>query len=398
MSTQAEFSVSACLRWLGAALLFGASTTFLVQGWSEVGVLGRELSWAGLTLALTLFGIWAVRKLDDAKGARVGLGLAAATIPLHFAEMGGGIWSYRHEGLGSLPALGAAALVLAALAPVLGLGVAALVRRRGALLIGCLYLLSAMLLVPTRNGDAISAMVLVELVLLFGFEALVAKRDIRLQTREGIAARCLLLVPVVVLLLRNANYPATDLWLAMLLFLPSALAAALPWVARLSGRVAMWLESLGVLGMTGALLIALPITAFSGVILSTALAGAAWASRQSGALFAWCGVVALAACSVVAWDNPNVAFILAIVPAGVVHVAVAFRRRSLGCLGLASLSTAVGLVGQLALHVRWPAQNAWMLAAGVGVLLLVVASLVDSKRGELERLWAHLSRHFAEEG
>ncbi len=297
MSTQPRFSVSACLRWLGAALLFGAATTFLVQGWSEVGVLGRELSWAALTLALTLFGIFAVRKLDDAKGARVGLGLAAATIPLHFAEVGGGIWSYRQEGLGSLPALGAAALVLVALAPVLGLGV-----------------------------------------------------------------------------------------------------AALPFVARLPGRVSGWLESIGVLGMAASLLVALPVTAFSGVILSTALAAAALLSRQSGALFAWCAAVALAACSVVAWDSPDVAFALAIVPAGVVHAAIAFHRRSLGCLGLAVFGAAVGLVGQFTLHLRWPAQNAWMIAAGVGVLLLVVASLVDSKRGELERLWAHLSRHFAEEG
>jgi hypothetical protein len=398
VSAQARFSVSACLRWLGAALLFGAATTFLVQGWSEVGVLGRELSWAALTLTLTLFGIVAVRKLDDVKGARVGLGLAAATIPLHFAEVGGGIWSYRHDGLGSLPALGAAAFVLVALAPVLGLGVTALVRRRGALLIGCLYLLSATLLVPTRNGDAISMMVFVELVLLLALELLFAKNDVRLQTREGIAARCLLLVPVLVLLLRNANYPATDLWLAMLVFLPSTIAAALPFVARLPGRVSVWLESLGVLGMTASLLIALPVTAFSGVILSTALATAALVSRQSGGFFSWCAAVALAACSVVAWDSPDVAFALAIVPAGVVHAAIAFRRRSLGCLGLAVLGAAVGLVGQFTLHLRWPAQNAWMIAAGVGVLLLVVASLVDSQRRELERLWAHLSRHFAEEG
>jgi hypothetical protein len=397
VSTQAGFRVSACLRWLGAALLFGAATTFLVQGWSEVGVLGRELSWAGLTLALTLFGIFAVRKLDDAKGARVGLGLAAATIPLHFAEVGGGIWSYRDGGLGSLPALGAAALVLAALAPMLGLGVAALVRRRGALLTGCLYLLSAALLVPTRNGDAISAMVLVELAMLLGFEVLVARSDVRLQTREGIAARCLLWVPVLVLLLRHANYPATDLWLAMLLFLPSAVAAALPFVGGLKGRVAMCLESAGVLGLAVSLLVAFPVTAFSCVVSSAALAVSALFFRQSGALFGWCGVAVLAACSVVAWDNPDVGLVLAIVPAGFVHAAVAFHRRSLGRLGLAILSTAIGLVGQFTLHVRWPAQNAWMLAAGVGVLLLVVASLVESKRSELERLWAHLSRHFAEE-
>ncbi len=396
MSSESS-SVSTWLRWIGAALLVGATTTYLVQGWTDIGVLGRELSWAALTVSLAAYGIVAIRKLDDPKGARVGLALAAATIPVHFAEVGGGVWSYFHEGLGSLTKVLVAALVLVPIAPLLALGVSALVRRRSAALTGTLYLLSAALLVPTRHGDVIAAMVVAELLLVMLLEMFVWRRDVRLETPEGVTARCLLLVPVAILLLRNANYPATDLWISAVLFFPASIALVSSRFERLNRRVAIALETAGVFGVAGSLVMALWASAFSAVLVSAALALYAHRAR-SGAFFQWCGVGLFALCALIAFDTPDAALSLSIVPAAVVHAGVAYRRRSLGGLITACAAGVVGLVGQMSLHLRFPAENAWIVAAGAGVVFLVLASLIESRRADIQRVWARLGRHFAEEG
>ena len=72
--------LSAWLRWLGAITFLCASIGFLVEGWTDTTPFRRELSWAAVTLGLTLLGIFSAQRLRDPAGARLSLGLAAATI------------------------------------------------------------------------------------------------------------------------------------------------------------------------------------------------------------------------------------------------------------------------------------------------------------------------------
>ncbi len=395
--TTSTSTVSNWLRWLGAALLVLATATYLVQGWTDIGVLGRELSWAALTGSLTLFGIFAIRKLDDPKGARVGLALAAASIPAHFAEVGGGIWSTVHEGKGSLGAALGAALVLVLLAPVLALGVGALVRRKSAALTACLYLLSAALLVPTRNGDVVAVLVVCELVLIALLERFSWSREVLLSTREGVSARCLLLVPVALLLLRNVNYPSTDAWFAMLLFFPASVALAVSHAARFSAPWSRGLEIPGVFGMAAATFLAFPLTVYSGLVVSAAVSLYALIAHRGG-VFQWCGLAAFALSVLPGFAAPEVTLTLALVPAALVQAGVGFQRRSLLGVIAAALLGLSGVVAHLSPHVPWRGENAWMVAAGAGVLLLLLASLIESRRAELERFWSHWGRHFGEPG
>src|SRR5690349_9851381 len=98
---EARFRPGTWLRWGGAITFLGAGVLFLLEGVDDDGALGRELSWAAITVVLSIFGIVAARAGRDAAGARVLLGLAAATIPAHFAQVGAQIWGFRVDGIGT---------------------------------------------------------------------------------------------------------------------------------------------------------------------------------------------------------------------------------------------------------------------------------------------------------
>src|SRR5882757_1135499 len=195
LETASKFQPSTWLRWLGTLTFLGAGGGFLVEGWTDAATLRRELAWFVVTLGLTVLGILAARGLRDAAGARIFLGLAAATIPAHFAQVGAETWAYVVEGTSSRLAVVGASALLILLAPPLCLGVSALVRRRGVVLTSLLFALSCPLLLPSRDGDVAAGLAMVELLALVLLELRAFRHDPALQTIEGIAARALLLVP-----------------------------------------------------------------------------------------------------------------------------------------------------------------------------------------------------------
>src|SRR5947207_13637040 len=110
--TASKFQPSAWLRWLGALTFLAAGGGFLVEGWTDAATLRREIAWSVVTVGLTVLGIVSARRLRDAAGARVFLGLAAATIPAHFAQVGAETWAYFVEGTSSGVAVVAAGVLL----------------------------------------------------------------------------------------------------------------------------------------------------------------------------------------------------------------------------------------------------------------------------------------------
>ena len=387
--------LSLWLRSIGVAALCGAAVAFLVQGWAEQTTLTRELSWAALTVFLTLFGVYAVRKLGDAAGARVALALAAASIPVHFAVVGSAFWSYWREGLGSFGDVLAAALVLVPLAPALGLGATALVGRGAAGLTACLFSSCAVLLVPTRDGDVVAALVSAQLVVLALLERFAWSRDVRFGTREGGYARALLVAPVVILLVRNADYPATQLWYASLLLLPSVLVAALPRLVVLPSRIDAGARLLGGLGVSAAVIVALPDTLWAYLAVSGVLVAGAFGTRLDARLFAAGALLVFGGAALASLVQTDLVYALAVVPAGVLLTGLGFHRRCRELAVAAPLATLVGLGGQVAARVSWPAQQGWMVAAAIGAGFLVVASIIDNRRDRLARLWSKMNEHWA---
>ena len=151
------------------------------------------------------------------------LGLGAATIPLHFAQLGSALFElHEHGGATPSSVLLSAGIVLL-LAPVLALGGAALVRRWVSPFTLLLFVLACPLLLTTRGGNSIACFAFAELGLLVALEWLVLSRRTDLQGYEGAAVRALLCVPLLILLGRNALHEVTRLWLAAVLATPGAL-------------------------------------------------------------------------------------------------------------------------------------------------------------------------------
>jgi hypothetical protein len=392
--TRHELGASRWLRWIGSLVFVGSAFWFLVEGWTDEGVLGRELAWAGVTLALTVLGILSVRRLRDATGARIFLGLAAATIPAHFAQLGATTWAYWVEGTSSMGALSGALAVVLALAPPLCLGVRALVRRRGLALTALLFALSLPLVVPSRDGHFVAGTALAELGLLVLLELRAFRHDPELATREGIAARALLAAPCAILLLRNAFYASTPFWAASLVAAPSVVLLTLPRVREMGATASRILQACGTVGLLGALcatgmdLRLLGLAASVVILAATRMTdiGPRLLGRiGTGVFVATTGVIAIG------WSPLYGLLALAV---GALHVLSAYERRSLSQL----IATALASVAALAVHlvelVRLPPHGVWIAPAALGIALLWLASLSERHRPTLDRLWLRLVSHF----
>ena len=379
------------LRRFGAITFLAAGGLFLFEGVQDAGALRRELAWTATTMALSLLGIASARVAKDPAGARVLLGLAAATIPTHFAQVGAQLWSYRVEGEETLTGVLIGAGLLVALAPPLSIGVSALVRGRGLALTALLFVFSCPLLLATREGDLIAVCAVAEIAVLLLIDLAVFRGDPRMQTFEGLSARAMLLMPAAILLLRNAFYPSTSWWLASLFVAPSLVLLALPHLTRVEESLSKVLPFVAVLGLvTGCFIVCGPerwlIVSLVGLLGTMASPGEAKTFAQLGTATFAAYAVGAALCS-------DASLVWLMIPVGAIHVVVAHRLRSLWLLAMSVLALVVGIVGQL---IPWlPDHDRWMLVAAIGVGLLALASIVERHRSQLEREWSVLTVHFA---
>lgn len=111
----------------------------------------------------------------------------ASTIPAHFAQVGASLWALRSEGSGSYAEVLAAGATLLLLGPALALGISALVRRHARLLVALVFATGLPLLVPTRHGDWIALLGVLEIALCLAMEAAVFRRDLLFRTTEASA-------------------------------------------------------------------------------------------------------------------------------------------------------------------------------------------------------------------
>ncbi len=392
--TDTRFALSAWLRRLGAVTFLGAGALFLFEGVADAGALRRELLWTGVTLALSFFGIFVARAARDAAGARVLLGLAAATIPTHFAQVGGQLWSWRVEGTESLEGvvLGGALLVL--LAPPLSIGVSALVRGRGALLTSLLFVLSCPLLLTTRNGDAIAACVVVEVFALLALELMVFRNDPRMKTFEGLSARAMLLVPPAILLLRNAFHPSTSAWVAALFVAPSIVLLALPHLTSWRGSLSRALQAASVVGLALGVVVFCGSAPWVGLVLSVVGLLGTKACVDEPRILAQLGLAAFVVSVAVVSVAPDARNAALIVPVSILHFLAAHRLRSLPHLIVTLVATLAGVAGQLAPFIRFPLHDRWILVAAAGMALLLLATLVERYRGRVDRIVSDLESQF----
>lgn len=226
-STSRLEGLSRILRGVGAAALLAAASSFLLQHWDSGGDVWRYYALLAHTGLLGALGFaWGLR-VNDAKGARTFLALAAGLVPAHFCILGGLVYS-RFSWDGALTpvaryatwvapdgtsALLAVAATLGVLGGVTALAFVALGRAR-AVAMGALYLVAnALLLVPTRDPSLVAALAGASVTALAVFELRVARREATLRTLEGSFVRGMLWAPAALLLIRNAlHYDLSSLY------------------------------------------------------------------------------------------------------------------------------------------------------------------------------------------
>jgi len=395
--TTHETPTSRWFRWVGTLTLVFGGAWFLLDGWSDSHVLSRQSTWAAITLALALSGVVAARRYHDRLGARLCLGLAAATLPLHFAQLGSACFDLSTGRTDLTFAVLLSAAIVLALVPVLALGGAALFRRWAWPFTALLFGLSCPLLLPTRAGDPIALLVAGELLVLVVVEVSARRQGARFESWNAHAARALLFVPLLILLGRNTLHEITRSWVSASLV---TLATLLFFTGR---RVPLGRSTRGVLDFAvvvcaavAASMLALTLStaclAFAGGIL---LSCAFCHPRSPAQGLVWLGTTTLCALGWWAWfaASPLVTLTALALCGG--YLTLAYHRRSASG-SVAHLLLAINLVASAAVSlVRFPVSFGWLLPTTLGISLLLLGSSLQSSSSWPRRAWAKLTGHFS---
>jgi hypothetical protein len=423
-----RISLSTLLRGAGGFVIVAAFVTYLFQGWREGDDLTRYLILLAHTGGLTLTGFALGHLLHEPRGARLFVALGLAAVPVNFAFLGGmtydsltwdaipstaqhaGDW-LASAGTGFSPGvvlpLVAGALLLLAFSVWLAFLVMA---RRSAPGLSAAYLVAnAALLVPTREHAAIAAS-LIGLVLGLAWTVQrLRRRDPSLATAEGLFARLVLMLPLMVLGGRTLWLYAPD----------AAFLATLSLVGYLGVRQlarAMWGESAGL----GALeLVAVVLAGACAWLLLVALAdtfglthplvlpaaGAALAAllvdigslaprRRSGYRSAASLALVLTAVGNLTLDAGfDTAFIALVYGLGVLGYGYDARQRMVFALGIITALAGLGVIGHEALSAF--SVGGWTLLVALGAVTVIAGSVLERHGPALKAAAARWHRRFA---
>jgi len=395
--------VGKLLRGVGAAILLAAASTFLLQHWEAGNDLARYGGLVGLTALLTAAGFFTGIRLGETKGARTFLSVAAAVVPAHFCILGGLVYSqFAWGALQSVPEYaswvapsGASALLTAAgaqllLVPTALIALLALARSRARALAAVFLGTNALLLIPSRDPQTVSALLGVMVIGLAVFEHRVLQRDRALQTFEGVLVRGLLWAAPVLMALRSVLH--YDLSAGFGFVVAASLAGltfGLSRVGRVDDRIRNLLEvaatvpaaaacafgavTLEAAGLPDAAILPSAVLPFAGVltVLSLVTGGRAAPWRMAATLVAMGGT----ALNLAVFESALAAFICLAVSVVGLGVGVAERRRGVALAGGAGALYALAHHVQAAIELY--AWSSWGSLAALGVMVILAASLLE---------------------
>ena len=402
----AALNLSRVLRWSGGCVLAAAGISFMFQGLYSFTPITRHWMLLGICALLGLMGAVTGIGLKETKGARSFLGFAAASFPVLASQLGAmvfSLWGHPPPGmpqplvfsmLTATQVAGLTALTLAIITPLSHLGFMILARPQALHLTGLYTLANLSILLPVREG-----LLLGIIIAALGGGLYLADRhwarDFRLTNFEGRLSRGLMAVPLLVILGRSLFYPVGHACQAMLLAMiggylsfhwgrivahpiwkimlqtagNAALAAAwLTWILPAIDRAG--------LGEGAALyLIFLPLVLSVGshAFISAGKLNAGYRHTAAG----------LAFLTVLYAHLLDGALLLSVIGA-----AVAVACLAVGVLAgarmvfLAGAASAVVSLGNLALTAfERHTSYAWIMLAGVGIVVLFSASLAEKGQG-----------------
>ncbi len=403
------------LRTGGALAVLGSLYFFFMQGWQGSDDLVRYSMLLGHTLLLALLAVASGHWLREGKGARLLLVLALISVTANFSILGSFLYAQVGPPLsaqfnGSLLwnlhslwlSVALALIVPVLLLPVVVLGFRVLARDCSARLIGLFVLSNGVLLIPVRDPVLVSVMAvgLTAYTLMFAFTT--QRQRIEARTLEGHMALALQFLPLATLLVRN-------LWLHGGSEILAAVAAGCSFLAlrQLAAVLSSWRWALLALELVSALLslvvavclgaavdhvgpesMALVVAVFvaAAMLYELSLRASCFAAGWrviAALLMAWC-----LGLGVFLQDDWVIHLALLFAGATVVWIGWLQRQRVLLWLGMLMVLVTLGH-GLAQLWGRFDI-NLWLLATLCGMAAIVIASLLESRSGQV-RQWLLVS-------
>jgi hypothetical protein len=411
-------SLPAILRYMGAFTLIGAALTFMLQRWPEIdNHQMRYFSFLGFTLLLTLCGFFCGIRIKEDKGARTFLGLSAAIIPVHFAQLGALLFSlfadpnYHYPLYLTWKANSALEAVVTVLIGVTAVSAASCVAfnvltRKVAYQVTAAYiLLNSFLLLPFRGADAVAVMILSLGVITFITERYLAGKYTAMQTREGYFSRLMLATPLIFLVGRSVTlYSVSAVVISSILAVAAAfLFLFMPKVVD-SKKLALFYEKASCVPSFLACLIFVAdllngtyhgsnyfLISFS-VLYAGILFLKSSYSLNGGIFFKKLAVIILLSCfslqaiSYETWYYSLMCIILSVITVSFAHV---IKDKY---IGLASLLTfASGLIHYLSYALDLYKYSPWLSLAVTGTLTVLLSSYVERNKEEILSRFEYLT-------
>lgn len=397
------------LRWGGAGAVGISALLYLLQGIETIDGALRNWIYLGLMVVLVGGGLVSRLTLKDAKGARLFFALAAAVIPVQFAQLGGMIhalvtgdspahWS-NFAGVTTTTTTLMGVLTALLLLPVAYSGFSVLARSEARRLTLAFALLNGLLLIPARaslSGVAVLAVLVVAALVLERRYFGATDSSPAFRTAEGGAVRAMFLLPLVIAAARFGLH-VEALWgyctlgaLLGALLLYGSTWTRNRWLvesACFAGIVAIgmswWVFILDVIWMADRTIIYPYVVAFA----PTALILFAGAERSPvlARFYRSAASLLLAGLAVeVLISDHTVVTGAAMVLAGVPLATWGLFRKHLEPLLCGVAVATAGFVAAVAAAVETMTANSWVLFACLGVALVLVSSVVE-RYGK--RLW-----------
>ncbi len=208
--------IASLIRYVGTGAVVLSALIFMLQGVEDIGLYLRQWTWLGLMAAMAIGGVICRIVLDDVKSARVFFVLATAIVPVQFSQLGGMLFhllGYVNNETAILPViqslpvfwLVADLLVTLALTVTLAyLGFSILVRKSAKIVTAAFCILNVGMLLPVRDGWLATLILAVTPMVFIFLEAKIFQRHIEFKTVQAYVLRALLLLPLVIMSVRNS--------------------------------------------------------------------------------------------------------------------------------------------------------------------------------------------------
>ena len=410
------------LRWVGGMILAAAAVAFMLQGIYSFSPMTRHWLMLAVCLMLGIFGMVTGNVLKEQKGARLFLGLAAASFPALASQLGAMFFSVFGSPPAGMPQplvytpanssllLVITGLTLAIIVPVSHLAFRILARPQAGTLTMVYTLANLCILIPLRVDFWISAIITCAAGVVLWVDHTKFSRDFRLDSFEGRASRLMLSGPLAVMITRTFFYPMDPVYYGCMLLLSGSCftfcwgrIARKNWLrkaSRIGGLMAMtagWLVCFG--QILNSYDIGEAFIVYLGLLpLSVVLVGHSFAYTGKMAKYQRLAAAVIALIGVLFAHGAEATIQTSMVALGsaaaVLALGTLVAEKRMILIGAITGILGLGNLGLLAFQMQ--TGYAWLILAIIGIGVMFGASLMEVQRSwrflQNSSLWGKLNR------